>query len=239
VAAEARSKLDFVITASAEGALRMLEGETFDCLILGDSLEHLSNPAGFLANVRSVLTKDASFLISLPNVAHWSVIRMLAQGHWQYAPGGIMDETHLHWFTLRSIADLLSALGYQIERVEADYLGGPGMPRRLLRSCRALNMDVRDMVIASQCYQYKLLGRLRGSEADVRNGYESLIDQLRPGAEEAYWRYELADGWLKWLWRNYSPTLFIELGAWLKQNIRTMQRSTHNKRVKDREGLNG
>lgn len=232
IAAAARTKLDRVVTGSAEVALQELEGEIFDLLILGDSLEHLVDPARFLAGVRRLMAPAAWFLISIPNAAHWSVVRMLAQGHWQYNRGGIMDDTHLRWFTLRSATELLSSVGFQIQRIEAEVAGGPGMPRRFLRACGALGMDMHGMEIASQCYQYRLLGRVLDGDAAAVNRYQDLIAQLKPKALAAYWRYELADGRLKWLWRNYAPALWVAIGAWLRRRGRAfgvLHQSTDNR----------
>lgn len=220
IAAQACRKLDRVVTGSAEVALHELDGEVFDLLILGDSLEHLADPARFLAEVRRLMAPAAWFLISIPNVAHWSVVRMLAQGHWLYDRGGIMDDTHLRWFTLRSAADLLSSVGFQIERIEAEMSGGPGMPRRFVRACRALNMDMQGMEIASQCYQYRLLGRVLDGDACAVNRYEDLIKQIETPARTAYRRYEFANGRLKWLWRNYAPAPWVAIGTWLRGQMR-------------------
>jgi hypothetical protein len=91
--------------------------------------------------------------------------------------------------------------------------GGPGMPRRYLKTCSALNMDMRTMEIESVCYQFRIVGHVRQlSEAEgVCNRYENLIEQLAMNARGAYQRYESADGLGKWLWRNYTPALLMAL----------------------------
>jgi methionine biosynthesis protein MetW len=219
IADAARSRLDSVISGAAERAIRQFPENSFDFLIMADSLEHLSSPVDFLRHVRRVLSASAGFLISIPNVAPWSVVRMLAQGHWNYEPGGIMDDTHLRWFSLRSIATLLESVGFQIEQVEAVISGGPGMPRRYLRACSALHMDMRFMEIESQCYQYRMLGRVMDTESHASNRYEDLVQHLAVGARAAYWRYELADGWQKWVWRNYAPGALLSLAKELKRTL--------------------
>ena len=75
-------------------------------IILADVIEHLHNPEETLARLIPYLKKDGSFLCSIPNLMHMSVISPLLQGRFDYTEAGILDKTHLRFFTLDSIVKL-------------------------------------------------------------------------------------------------------------------------------------
>ena len=111
-AAEARTRLDEVITADVE-ALDPTGLGRFDALIAADILEHLVDPWGALRRYAHVLEPGGIAVVSLPNVGHWSTYAHLARGHWPRRPEGIFDATHLRWFTLRDALELLTQAGLQ------------------------------------------------------------------------------------------------------------------------------
>lgn len=78
----------------------------FDYIILADVIEHLHDPEETLARLIPYLKKDGSFLCSIPNMMHISVISPLLQGRFDYTDAGICDKTHLRFFTLDSILKL-------------------------------------------------------------------------------------------------------------------------------------
>lgn len=83
----------------------------FDVIVLGDVLEHVREPAVVLADVTKLLAATGRFVISLPNVAHIDVRLMLLAGDWEYQHDGLLDATHLRWFTRASIRRLLDECG--------------------------------------------------------------------------------------------------------------------------------
>lgn len=87
----------------------------FDVVLFADVLEHLTDPAETLEQAKSALTPDGRILASIPNVAHWSVRLRLLAGKFDYEPTGIMDATHLRWFTRKSVRRLFDGAGYDIE----------------------------------------------------------------------------------------------------------------------------
>jgi methionine biosynthesis protein MetW len=88
--------------------------DQFDVVVSSDVLEHVENPSRFLLNLRRVLKDDGLLLVSVPNVAHWSIRANLLMGKFDYQPTGIMDETHLRWFTASSFRKLLESCGFEI-----------------------------------------------------------------------------------------------------------------------------
>lgn len=86
----------------------------FDCIICGDVLEHLSDPDAVLKILCSYLKTDGELLVSLPNVAHGSIKANLLLNDFTYTPLGILDRTHLHFYTWGSMAAFLAGCGVQI-----------------------------------------------------------------------------------------------------------------------------
>lgn len=84
----------------------------FDYIIFADVLEHLYNPSKVLSNMRKYLKNNGHILASIPNVMHYSVMQELVEGNFNYADAGILDRTHIRFFTLSSIAKMFSDTGY-------------------------------------------------------------------------------------------------------------------------------
>jgi 2-polyprenyl-3-methyl-5-hydroxy-6-metoxy-1,4-benzoquinol methylase len=83
-----------------------LQGERFDAIVAADVLEHLARPDDVLRRLIPLLEEDGFVVASLPNVAHGSVRLALLEGHFSYQEVGLLDRTHLRFFTRESIADL-------------------------------------------------------------------------------------------------------------------------------------
>jgi len=81
--------------------------ERFDAIVAADVLEHLKNPLAALIELRRFLQPDGYFVISVPNVAHGSVRLALLTGHFDYREVGLLDSTHLHFFTRMSFERML------------------------------------------------------------------------------------------------------------------------------------
>jgi len=87
----------------------------FDAIMFADVLEHLDQPAALLNLALGALAPGGVVLISVPNVAHWTVRWDLLRGRWRYAEFGIMDATHLRWFTADSIIHLCRSCGLAVQ----------------------------------------------------------------------------------------------------------------------------
>src|ERR1700754_1395192 len=110
-AQEARTRLDAVINGDVAAPPPDLG--TFDTLIAADILEHLIDPWTTLTAYTRHLEPNATVIVSLPNVGHWSVYAALASGRWPRKPEGIFDATHLRWFTRKDALALLTQAGLQ------------------------------------------------------------------------------------------------------------------------------
>jgi 2-polyprenyl-3-methyl-5-hydroxy-6-metoxy-1,4-benzoquinol methylase len=83
-------------------------------LLFLDVLEHLREPSDILRSSRQLVSPGGRALVSIPNVAYWSVRKELLLGRWQYEDNGLLDRTHLHFFTFESAAELLMSAGWAI-----------------------------------------------------------------------------------------------------------------------------
>lgn len=111
-----------VLTGDVEvpGTIERLGGP-FDIIVMADVLEHLRDPWSVLCRLRPLLSPGGSLVVSLPNVAHYTLRAALLRGRFNYMQMGILDIGHLRFFTRKSAAGLLRNSGYQIDRIEATY----------------------------------------------------------------------------------------------------------------------
>lgn len=92
--------------------------ETFDAIVYGDVLEHLVDPLRVLRALDERLAPGGRVVVSMPNVAHLWVRLSLLLGRFEYADRGILDRTHLRFFTERTLRELLDAAGLRVLRLE-------------------------------------------------------------------------------------------------------------------------
>lgn len=86
----------------------------FDQIVFADVLEHLANPAELVFLAKHGLNPGGAILLSVPNVAHWSVRANLLFGKFDYQDCGIMDATHLRWFTRAVLHTFLKEQGLKV-----------------------------------------------------------------------------------------------------------------------------
>jgi spore maturation protein CgeB/tetratricopeptide (TPR) repeat protein len=114
----ARKVLDDVITGDIECMDIPYSPSAFDCIIFADVLEHLVNPLDVLKKMSKLLKKDGTVIMSIPNVQFYGVVHQLIEGNWTYQKEGILDETHLRFFTFKEIEKLVKEAGLSIQRIE-------------------------------------------------------------------------------------------------------------------------
>jgi 2-polyprenyl-3-methyl-5-hydroxy-6-metoxy-1,4-benzoquinol methylase len=94
-------------------------GPPFDAIVYGDVLEHLADPLRALSTLNRALAPGGDVMISIPNVAHLWIRLSLLAGRFDYADRGILDRTHLRFFTERSLRALLAEAGLRVVRFTA------------------------------------------------------------------------------------------------------------------------
>jgi len=97
---------------------------TYDVLLFLDVLEHLNDPLSVLKKIRHLLVDDGCLIASVPNIANWRMRLSLLMGRFEYQEAGLLDKSHLRFFTLKSLKEMFNEAGYRI--VNLDFtLGGP------------------------------------------------------------------------------------------------------------------
>ena len=86
----------------------------FDALVLGDVLEHLQDPWKLLREAHEWMAPNSACIACIPNVGHWSVVQQLLKGRFDYAEAGLLDKTHLRFFTLETAVEMLRQAGWNV-----------------------------------------------------------------------------------------------------------------------------
>ena len=128
-----------------------------DCWIFGDCLEHLRDPWAVLRRIRARIDKDGCLLACIPNVQHWSLQMRLAAGQFRYEDSGLLDRTHLRWFTRITMLEMFEQTGWRMERGLMRTLNSPLQPQMLdaVRAfARAAGLDEALAVQDATAFQY-------------------------------------------------------------------------------------
>ena len=115
-ASRARQVLDDAIHGRAEDTLPV-HWPRPDCVIFADVLEHLVDPWAVVATWHKRLVKRGTLVTTIPNVLHRSVVRGLLGGRWDYANEGVLDRTHLRFFTRETALALVEGGGFRVRSV--------------------------------------------------------------------------------------------------------------------------
>ncbi len=119
--------LDLVLCGDACSILHHQDAlPRFDYILLGDVLEHVTDPWELLMLLRRFLKPKGYLILTTPNIRHWRVIiELLIRGDWRYRGRGVFDYTHLRFFTKRSLKRILAKCGYDIDQAKVSYKYGP------------------------------------------------------------------------------------------------------------------
>ncbi len=117
-ALRAKKNLDKVINQDIDRAIPKLSNAFYDCIVFNDLLEHLVDPIEILTKIKSKMKKDGIILSSIPNVRFLPVMTdLLIHKNWTYGSVGILDYTHLRFFTEKSIVTLFESAGYTVKSI--------------------------------------------------------------------------------------------------------------------------
>lgn len=117
-ARRAARRVDHLLQGDVESMKLPFQRGQFDVILLPDVLEHLREPWALLSRLRPFLRNNGQIIVSVPNLQHLSVLRTVFwQGEFDYQDAGIMDRTHLRWFTRRTIVSSLENAGYVVTQV--------------------------------------------------------------------------------------------------------------------------
>ncbi len=115
----AAKNLDYVFAGTFEEAQNTLKNQKFDLVVLNDVLEHFSNPEQVLNKVSHLLVDEGHVVCSIPNVRYAKhLYELLILKDWQYREEGILDNTHLRFFTKKSAINLFEKCGFSVIKSE-------------------------------------------------------------------------------------------------------------------------
>ncbi|MEP7246530.1 MAG: class I SAM-dependent methyltransferase, partial [Gammaproteobacteria bacterium] len=114
----AATRYDHVVTGSYPDALAAADAQ-FDCIVFNDVLEHLVDPESALKKAGELLRPGGAVVASIPNMRYLPVLRdLVTRAEWRYSSEGVLDRTHLRFFTHKSIAEMFTESGYRIVTLE-------------------------------------------------------------------------------------------------------------------------
>lgn len=177
-AEEARPHLDRLVVGNVE-ELDLAEAfgdERFDVVVFGDVLEHLRDPLAALRNAQGVLAGRGSIVASIPNIAHGSVRLSLMAGRFDYQPLGLLDSTHVRFFTKASIERLFHEAGMAIVDVRRTTAGFYETPVPIYES--DIRPEVVDAVLADpESSTYQFVVRAVADDADAAIARLQALDE--------------------------------------------------------------
>ena len=157
-----------------------LRGRTFDVIVASDVLEHTKRPELVLAQLHSLLAPNGFVIVSLPHIAHGDVRLALLSGQFPYSDRGLLDKTHLRFFSRSTILELFSSAGFKV-----DELYGTTAPlgtTELGVDLSAFTTEVLQAVHQapdSDVYQFVV----KATPVEIPN--TSLLDEIGPKTNEA------------------------------------------------------
>ncbi len=115
-AGKAAAVLDRVLQGDVAEVLSDLPAGHFDCIVLNDVIEHVPDPGALLRSLRPLLKPGGRLVASIPNVRYFfNVVDLAVHGRWDYTEEGILDRTHLRFFTRSSMIRLFEDCGFNVE----------------------------------------------------------------------------------------------------------------------------
>jgi 2-polyprenyl-3-methyl-5-hydroxy-6-metoxy-1,4-benzoquinol methylase len=161
----AEENLDAVLRLDLQARPELpYEHGAFDAMVFGDVLEHMHDPHGVLTTLRPYLAPDGVIVCSIPNVRHWSVIGPLVlNDRWTYEDSGLLDRTHVHFFTLHEIDTMLTQTGFEVVHLGAVFNGEP--PELIMGIADLVGRhggDRTEALARMRAYQFLIVARPSG-----------------------------------------------------------------------------
>lgn len=136
--------------------------ESFDYILCPDVLEHLRDPWKMTKRLAAKLKPGGCLICSIPNVTHWSVLIPYLRGRWDYQDAGILDRTHLHFFTFETAAALCEPEGMKREACMVTQIAISEEDQKFLDQLSALPQIMEPARM--NAYQYLIRSRKKVSD---------------------------------------------------------------------------
>lgn len=169
-----------------------LKGESFDHIVFADVLEHLRKPADILKTASSLLNETGTIILSVPNVTHNAIIMEMLQDRFDYRSEGLLDETHIHFFTRKHVLEVLRSAGL----APIEWLVTQRRPEttEFNQDYRKFPADIRNYLKArpdGHVYQFVVISQ----KNELTNNYDNVYDDdhtnyLDANYLQVYWGIE-------------------------------------------------
>jgi SAM-dependent methyltransferase len=183
-AAAARKRLSRVFPGDVEVMDLPFDDGYFDCIVLADVLEHLRDPLAALKKLKRHLSDSGTVVASMPNVRYLPVVERLAGGRWEYKDSGILDRTHLRFFTRKEMELLFRDAGFEPEGVSENLSPAydslpPAHAGELSFGCVTLrgqtSEEIKDLFVFQYLFRARKAGiatrsTIAGAEAALSSG---------------------------------------------------------------------
>lgn len=146
--------VDLDIESVSEKAVSELEA---DCWVFGDVLEHLRDPWAVLRKIRAAIPAGGHVVACIPNAQHWSVQARLSCGELRYEDAGLLDRTHLRWFTRITILEMFQQTGFKLAAGRSRVFDEPDRAKVLpaiKAIAEAVGANAQQALIDAAAFQY-------------------------------------------------------------------------------------
>ncbi len=159
-ASEAMQVLDRVVEGNVELLDLPFEEGYFDCIVCADVLEHLLDPWSAVGKLKKLLKPNGCIVASIPNVGFHRVVRGLIRGKWRYSDAGVLDRSHLRFFTWQGMKALFQDSGFTIEKVYRKIDSGLNMKLLNLVFCNR----IKEALVIQYIIRARRSGELHGQD---------------------------------------------------------------------------
>jgi ubiquinone/menaquinone biosynthesis C-methylase UbiE len=132
------------------------EADDADFIIFSDVLEHMYNPWQVLRTLSARIPEHCRILASIPNIQHWSIQMRLLSGDFEYADSGLLDRTHVRFFTRKTMISLFTQNGFLINQLVPRIFNFPNQDAHLSvirKNAELLNINIEEAVIDAASFQ--------------------------------------------------------------------------------------
>jgi len=151
IAKQAKLNIDDVYVGDVQNMNLNLDKSTLDAIIFADILEHIIDPSSVLIRLKQYLKNGGYIIASIPNMRHYTVIMRLIKRGWMYDEYGHFDKTHIRFFSLHSMIQLIKDAGYMIELIKPRIVASKKM--------KILNFMLFDRLQEFIAFQYIIKAR--------------------------------------------------------------------------------
>lgn len=187
---------------------------TFDVITFADVLEHLRDPVAALRRVRPLLKPEGYVAVSVPNIAHAGLVFELAKGRFEYRPLGLLDDTHIRFFTKQSLLWAFERAGYAVTQVDRTVLDPQHTEFDVTpadEAERSLLQYLLNKHPESRTYQFVVKGVPIGDEdgrvSAAIDAMQAQMHALQARLDEESKRRKTAESQLRWMERRSPLTL--------------------------------